>query len=324
MRKLVFKILQLISFNYYFQRTKKNRLFILMFHQVNDKKTNFYPAVPVVVFEKICQFLSKHHVVIHISEIENHFKNSNKPAFIISFDDGHFDIIENATPILAKYQLKYNVNIDTEVLETGLPQDYVKIYDILNQVKDESYFDASFMSSAITINRQQPTITEMEFTNILTSLSTENKRKFVINMENALGKDKTVYSKMISKEALKSLKNKNIEFGSHSHTHTLLTTLSDEKVEFELRHSKEILEEILEEKINIMSYPNGEFNEDIEKKAKEIGYTYFLQTADRINTINEQNIKSNSYFRINQYHQTFEEMLGNIYGVHDFLRKLKN
>ena len=277
-----------------------------------------------LVFKILCRFLSKYHTVIHVSEIEKHFTTSSKPAVIISFDDGHYDIIEYVQPILSKYNLKYNINIDTEAMQLGLPQDYVRVYDILNQSDDESFFHPDFMKEPITINRQNPTQTELEFTAVLSGLTTDKKRMFINELEKTVGKNKTVFSRMISKEEFKALKNKNIEIGSHSHTHTLLTTLSDEEIEFELRHSKEILQEILQEEVAIIAYPNGDFNEKVETKAREAGYIYLLKTDDKINNINKENLVAKSYFRINQYHQTSEEIIANIYGVHDFVRRIKN
>ncbi len=130
MRKLLFKLIYIFSLRFFIQRKSKNRLYILMFHQINNNNRTFYQAIPSVVFEKICWFVNKYFCVINISEIEEHFKNTNKPAVIISFDDGHYDIIQNALPALKKYNLKFNVNIDTEILETKKPQDFVRVYDI--------------------------------------------------------------------------------------------------------------------------------------------------------------------------------------------------
>ena len=75
---------------------------------------------------------SGNYAVIHLSGIDAHFSKSNKPAAIISFDDGHYDILENAYPVLSSLKMPFNINIDTEILETGKAQDYVRVYDILN------------------------------------------------------------------------------------------------------------------------------------------------------------------------------------------------
>ena len=67
-----------------------------MFHQVNNRQTNFYPSMPIDVFRNLCLFFKKHYEIIHISEVEEYFKQKNKkPAAVISFDDGNYDIFQN-------------------------------------------------------------------------------------------------------------------------------------------------------------------------------------------------------------------------------------
>ena len=106
MREKAFQLIRFLFLNYFFQRTRKNQLLILMFHQVNDSNRIFYPAMPISVFKKICEYINSYYEVIHVSEIQNHFINSSRPAAIITFDDGHFDILENAFPILSNLNMK--------------------------------------------------------------------------------------------------------------------------------------------------------------------------------------------------------------------------
>ena len=141
-----------------------------MFHQVNDSNRTFYPAMPISVFKKICEYINSYYEVIHVSEIQNHFINSSRPAAIITFDDGHFDILENAFPILSNLNMKFTINIDTEIIQTRKPQDFVRVWDILNQVEIDNYFNPSFMSEPIKIDRHNPMNTEREFTKTLASI----------------------------------------------------------------------------------------------------------------------------------------------------------
>ena len=85
-----------------------------MFHQVNDKKTTFYPSMSVSAFKDLCYFIKKHYSVINLSDIDAHFSKTNKPAAVFSFDDGHYDIVEYALPILSEFGLPFNINIDTD------------------------------------------------------------------------------------------------------------------------------------------------------------------------------------------------------------------
>ncbi len=175
------------------------------------------------------------------------------------------------------------------------------------------------MTNPIFIDYNNPSKTESDFTEILSNLNKTDRRNFTEQMSNELCADKDCFSKMISKEELKELSRYNVEIGSHSHTHALLTKILEDEVIEELTTSKNIIEEITGKNCEIIAYPNGLYNEKIEEIATKIGYKYLLKTEDKINIIDKNNINS-SFYRINMYHQTFEECIANMFGVHKLLR----
>jgi len=291
----------------------------VLFHQVNDNPLTFYPAVPTKVYQETCLFLAKYYEIIHFSEVENYYQsNPTKPAAIITFDDGMYDIVEHVLPFMEKHQLKFNINIDTEILETKLPQDFLRVYDILNSTKKiSSYLDADFIEKPIKINYDLPIETENEFTAVLSKLSNDKKRAFTNRMHEKLGMKTENYARVISKEELRKLaNNKLIEIGSHSHTHAVLTQIPTQEVHFELAHSKKQLENIISKNIKVIAYPNGASNTQIDQMAIENGYRYLLKTEDKPTVISKDfNFKSGNYYRINQYHQHTELVLAHTFGI---------
>ncbi len=61
-----------------------------------------------------------------------------------------------------------------------------------------------------------------------------------------------------------------ITIGSHTMTHSILTSLSNDEVDFELQSSKKILEERLQRSIDFFCYPNGSYNENIYSAVKKV------------------------------------------------------
>jgi len=321
MRKIVFQILKIISFSYHFKK-KKNSLLILMFHQVNNKTSVFYPPMPISVFKELCIYIKSNYEIITPSSIKIHFQASNKPAAIISFDDAHYDIMENAFPILTELEMPFNINVDTEVLDTGKPQDFVRVYDILNNTSILKYTNSKYFSTSIIIDKLNPMSTENQFTNLLSRLTPEQKREVVVDLATVAGMNSDNYSKMLSKEDVQYLSSKGVEFGSHSHTHSILSEISEDQLEYELKHSKQILESIIKKDINILAYPNGLYNKNVKSVAKKIGYSIFLETEDRINYIDSNNKLTDSYTRVNQYHSNLNEALAHTYGITKYIKRL--
>jgi len=78
--------------------------------------------------------------------------------------------------------------------------------------------------------------------------------------------------KHLSHMQLKELLTHGIEIGSHGLNHTSLCELSPRLLDIELRQSKIFLEELLENKVNYISYPFGRYTAEIENCATELGY----------------------------------------------------
>ncbi len=65
-----------------------------------------------------------------------------------------------------------------------------------------------------------------------------------------------------------------VTIGAHGFSHQHLNSLSPIKIREELKSSKEWLENIIERKVNTMSYPHGAFNSHVEEIAASVGYLY--------------------------------------------------
>ncbi|MCZ6593383.1 MAG: polysaccharide deacetylase family protein [Bacteroidetes bacterium] len=59
---------------------------------------------------------------------------------------------------------------------------------------------------------------------------------------------------------------------SHAHTHTPLELLSNSEMQWELTHSKNLLEEHLEKNVAFISFPHGSYNKKVLEAAKNAGY----------------------------------------------------
>ena len=323
LREAFFKTFRALNVNYFLERNRSRRLYVLMFHKVNDRSHRFYPAVPVKIFEEICKFFSKRFNVITFSEVNDYFKKSRKPAAIITFDDNHYDILENAYPILKRHNLRFNINIVTESIETGLPQDRVLVYDLLNSTDAKTYDNGKIgeMSARINIDRNFPAKTAMAFSRLFQKSTKEQSKLIVKDSREKLSNSSTVLSRMLSKEDVKYLHKQGAEVGSHTHSHLILTNIDMSEAGYELAHSKKILEDICGTDINIIAYPNGEHNEAVVKKSYELGYKYRLLTNDKINVINDSD---NSIFsRVNLYYDTLDESLAKIFGFHKAIYDFK-
>lgn len=323
LREVFFKTFRVLNANYFLERNRSHRLYVLMFHKVNDHSHRFYPAVPVKIFEEICKFFSKRFDIITFSEVNDYFKKSRKPAVVITFDDNHYDILENAYPILKRYNLRFNINIITGSIETGLPQDRVLVYDLLNSTDVKVYDNGKMGQESVHINidRNFPAKTAMAFSRLFQKSTKEQSRLIIKDIREKLSNSFTVLSRMLSKEDVKYLYKQGAEVGSHTHSHLMLPNIEMPEAEYELAHSKKILEDLCGTDINIIAYPNGEHNDEVVRKSYESGYKHILLTNDKVNVINDSD---NSIFsRANLYYDTLDESLAKVFGFHKAMYNFK-
>lgn len=68
------------------------------------------------------------------------------------------------------------------------------------------------------------------------------------------------------------MSNNGINFGSHTHTHAKLTAIKQSEIEKEIAISKDIIEGILNKKVEHLSYPLGEYNETVKDILRKMGF----------------------------------------------------
>jgi peptidoglycan/xylan/chitin deacetylase (PgdA/CDA1 family) len=78
--------------------------------------------------------------------------------------------------------------------------------------------------------------------------------------------------KMMTWEQVRAMRNDGVDFGSHTHTHPLLTYENDEAIEKELRVARQALEERLGLLARAFAYPNGTWDARVREHVKRTGY----------------------------------------------------
>lgn len=100
-------------------------------------------------------------------------------------------------------------------------------------------------------------------------------------------------------------KNPYINIGSHGKSHTRLTNCNNTKLTFELRESKQYLEDLIGKEVKSIAYPYGDYDARVIEYAKNNGYTigfttrYDFNTTDRNPlTLSRYNIESDNDIKI--------------------------
>ena len=146
------------------------------------------------------------------------------------------------------------------------------------------------------------------YTNVLPIIKKYNiKTNLYIITSTMVGKEKYVNENQIKEIVNSGL----VSIGSHTVSHSALATLSDEKIEIELKNSKERLETLLGKEIKTISYPTGSYNQNVINIAKKY-YKYGITTKRGVQSMgnfNKYEIKRYAMYRSSGI-STFKNMVG--------------
>ena len=84
---------------------------------------------------------------------------------------------------------------------------------------------------------------------------------------------------ILSWDEVNAMSGELIEFGSHGCSHQIAVRLKPEKWEQELRDSRKLMTEKIGRPIDLLAYPNGNFNKVVARLAETAGYKGAVTTA---------------------------------------------
>lgn len=143
--------------------------------------------------------------------------------------------------------------------DDGLENNYTNALPVLNELRAPAIF---FVSTQHVINPK-------EWLPAAKTLMTISRKS---GQEVSKGIAEEFFNGMSREQLLTCAGNPLITIGSHTVSHPFLTRCNERELEFELTSSKELLEEITEQRINIIAYPTGDYNQKVVSSVRRAGY----------------------------------------------------
>ena len=278
-----------------------SQIFIFNFHRVSNEHSPAFPPIPVKTFEKVIRLLNHQFIIIPQEALVEKLPDSTRKDFcVLTFDDGYSDFAEYALPILGKHKIPTTLHIVTDVATTGKmfwTQRLNKIVETYYQLKMP--IKCSSLSQTYTMRNDKEV--EMTALDIYLRLLEDDNRMEIIN-ELASKITATIpETKMLTWQDLKSLPRDIVTIGSHAHTHNNLLKMSSDEITMELSKSFNLIKENIGVEPLSIAYPNGQYNEEINSIANNIGYKLFYTCDGCKNSITQEKL----FHRANLYNRQF-------------------
>ncbi|RKM60413.1 polysaccharide deacetylase family protein [Butyrivibrio sp. CB08] len=242
--------------------TNEKYIQVLFFHRVIEKKDDPWGLeVRPEMFDQYIRYIAENY---NVKRFEEDWSDVKEKTLVITFDDGYWDNVEYALPILEKYKVPATVFVSTGNLDTP----------------NEFWWDR--------LARLVPSDKLVEKRNELRKLSPRERDKALEEMEqegNAF-RERLVTDRTLTNDELKRLSDSEfITIGGHTVNHNALLYQTEEQQRYELMHSKKIIEDIIGKKITTFSYPFGQrdtYSDTTIRLLNECGFTRAASTVQEL------------------------------------------
>lgn len=275
-KKIAALLLHYSGINYVCSFFLRDRLFVLNYHSISDVKNwhtfsgELYGNLSITTeqFEKQIIFLKQHnHSFITFRDLDTISTRNLKKPTIIYFDDGFKDVLENALPILQRYNIPATIFIPTGIADRTHFLWTLK-YRLFLLQEGVSISDADKMISDLK------NISDAEKDARLKEIY--EKRNFIF--------DHIGQNIFLNWDEIKKLSDYGWEVGSHGVTHRRLTECSDTDLSYEISQSKTALEDKLGAVVRSFSYPYGR-NDDRVNNNLSKSYRYIVSVGNGCNDL---------------------------------------
>ena len=259
-----------------------------LFHRVNPQRDILWDPMDILLFEKCIKYISKKYEVGLIEDLVFSEKSNTKDKYAtIMFDDGYKDNIQYAAPILAKYKCKASFYVVTESIDKNIPT-WTHILEHLFQFtnKSEIEIDFDFLPpdyQTTGLSSKEERIKYVIKLKPHLKKITHNQRNKVLKRIVETYNDVELPKLMMDWNDLRELTKAGHYIGSHTVSHSMLGTITDEnEINEELVLSGQRINDELGYFPLTISYPVGSYNETTKKLSKQAGYKIGLAVKQNI------------------------------------------
>ncbi len=242
-------------------------------------------------FESHLNYLTKHYEIISLDElIEYRFNSRPVPprSAAITIDDGYRDFYDVAFPVLKKFNVPATFYVVTSFVDGKNWIWTDKARYILGNTSVER---CEFMVGAKKIESRLSDIESRlvvagSINSELKKMADEEKDSMLLELASQM--NVTIPGlpsddfKALGWDEARTMLNHKIDIGSHTANHPILTNVSEDVLEMELRISKLTLEEKLQQESVHFCYPNGNVSKRERDAAENAGYASAVTTELRL------------------------------------------
>ncbi|MCB0262812.1 MAG: polysaccharide deacetylase family protein [Calditrichaeota bacterium] len=271
-----------------YRRINQKKALVLTYHGIlpeipsGGSEYEYRNFVTTRQFDQQIQFLLKNYRPLKAADF-CHPDVDTSSGFLITFDDGFRNNYRYAVPILQKYGIEGCFFISTGLIGT---RDFLwteEVTRLLNNTKQKElmlgWADKLVLPLVTTTDRANASQIIRKKLKLAPKAERDEAmaclRSQLSDVPADMLPDEEERYLFMTWDEVKGMVKAGQHIGAHTHTHSMLSTLSESESWEELKLSKELLEKATAQECFTMSYPNGEsdnFSELHKTQLKKLGY----------------------------------------------------
>lgn len=241
-----------------------NDISIVTYHNIlaKEPQLNDNCFVHLKNFAEQMAYLAQNFEVLPLKEAFNKTTKIDKPIAAITFDDGFYSNYTLAFPVLQKLKLPATIFLTTNIIDSHYSVWFCDlIYMISTTNKDtllweNKEFDLSTNKAKLaTSNQLQATLKERSHPLLIEAIT---KIANLLECKYPIKHDISSPYFMLNQSAITQMVQSGlIEFGAHTHNHTILSKLDDKLAREEITTSIKRVATVTQKDCKLFAYPNG-------------------------------------------------------------------
>ena len=268
------------------RRAAKHGVVVVMLHRVLDEEFPRSSSLPGILvrrqtFQQFVSWAAKSFEVVDLSKgIPDWTKAARSARIAFTFDDGWLDNYEIAAPVLFRNRTPTTIFVCPGLMGIPFPFWPERVSYLISRLRSISDINEVFPE----LSRLERSKTAEVAIERLKQMSPEGREEYVLRLE-ALPRledsgdtEHEPLNRTMTWEQVQGLHALGICIGSHTLSHPILTSVSEETVCRELVESRCQIEAGLKASCGMLAYPNGNHDEMTVRAAADAGYTVAFTT----------------------------------------------
>lgn len=247
-------------------------LHVFIFHRVLQKPDSIFTDIPdAQSFEWMVKFIAGCYNVLSFGDAIACLRSGTLPnsAACITFDDGYRDNATIALPILKKYGVPATFFISTMFIDGGRMWNDDIIEAIRSVEEPElNWEEFGLGHHMLRSHSERATAIEKVLTRVkyMPHLGRSDLTNAIAGKHGLADKSEL----MMTRNDILTLRRAGMEIGGHTHSHPILSGISEAAAIADIERGKNELEAILNEPIFSFAYPNGNTSRDLTERDAQI------------------------------------------------------